>query len=281
MGDEQSHRGLAVGRQGAAAVEPVPADPEHRCPDHRHARVVRRAEVAGESLTLSDHQGGDQGRDPRRGVDDQAACEVHRMPLGQPSAAPDPVRHRGIDQQQPEAAEGQHRRETNPLDVGAHDQCGRDDREGRLEHEERAFRDRAFQGLGAHRTQERPAEAADQGPGAVERQTVADGQPEHRNEAGNGDAMHHHREAVLGSDKAGVEQGQAGHGHEQDQRRRGQDPCRVTRRGPGRLGQGEPRRQQKRQGKGAAPPSQHGHGPLRRDRQWMACRASAYPDCSQ
>ena len=61
-----------------------------------------------------------------------------------------------------------------------------------------------------------------------ERQRVAHGQPQQRDDAGDGEALHEDGEHVLGAHQAGVEQRETGQGHEQHQRRGGDDPGGVA-----------------------------------------------------
>ena len=67
-------------------------------------------------------------------------------------------------------------------------------------------------------------QVADIGVAVAERQAVADDDPDHRDDAGDGEALHHGGEHVLLADHAGVEQRQAGDGHHQHQRGGGQHP---------------------------------------------------------
>ncbi len=136
--------------------------------------------------------------------------------------------HGRIDQQQPKAAEQQHRREADPLDIGPDDQGGGDHREGGLEHEEGLFGDGPVQAGAGHAGQEALGQVADPQARAAEGQAVAHGQPQDRAEAGDGHAMGHDRQHVLGPHQPAIEQGQARQGHEQDQGRGAQNPGSVA-----------------------------------------------------
>ena len=57
--------------------------------------------------------------------------------------------------------------------------------------------------------QEHLVEIADPGATAVEGETIGAGKPQHRNEAGNGETLHQHREQVLGAHQPAIEQAQA------------------------------------------------------------------------
>ena len=58
-------------------------------------------------------------------------------------------------------------------------------------------------------------------------EAVDTNKPQHRGQAGNGEAVHQHRKHVLGAHQAAIEQRQARQGHEEDQRRGRQNPGRV------------------------------------------------------
>ena len=76
-------------------------------------------------------------------MDDGAAGEVERAEVAQPAAdAPDPVRHRRVDERRPEQAEDDERLEALALGEGAGDQRRRDDGEHHLEGHEGRVRDR-------------------------------------------------------------------------------------------------------------------------------------------
>ncbi len=142
MRDGDCHGGAAIGGQLRAAVEAKPADPEHPCPDHHHAGVVRRgvAVAAG-----AEEHGEDQGGKARGFMDDDASREIANAGLaedaaiGQHPAAPDPVGHGRVDEEHPEGREEKDKAKADPLDIGADDQRRRDDREGHLEGEEEDF----------------------------------------------------------------------------------------------------------------------------------------------
>ena len=87
--------------------------------------------------------------------------------------------------------------------------------------------------------EEEAAEAADEAAAVGEGERIADDHPQHRDQAGDAEALHHGGEDVHLAHHAGVEQRQARHGHQQHQGRRGQHPggvAAIERRGigPGR-----------------------------------------------
>jgi hypothetical protein len=176
----------------------------------------------------ADEQGQHQRGRPGREMDHEAAREVHHAERGEPAAPPDPVRDRGVDQEQPDAAEQQHRGKGDPLRVGAGDQRRGDDRKRHLEHEEDDLGDRADEAIGADARQERALEAADDGVAVAERQAVAGHEPEHRDEAADREAVHEQGQEVARAHQPAIEEGEARQRHEQHERGRGDDPCRVA-----------------------------------------------------
>ena len=71
-------------------------------------------------------------------------------------------------------------------------------------------------------------EAADEGAAAGERQAVGQDEVDHRDQRRDGEARHHRVADILLADHAAVEEAEAGDGHHQDERDRGQHPRRVA-----------------------------------------------------
>ncbi len=149
--------------------------------------------------------------------------EVERAQLVQEAAlAPDPVRERVVDERRPEHREEEERREPLPLGERAGDERGRDGREHHLEEHERLVRD----GGGvprvrrrAHATQAGPLEPADDAAAVgPEGKAVSEEHPLQRDDAENGERLHERRQHVLLPHHPAVEEGEAGHGHEEDER---------------------------------------------------------------
>ena len=213
-----------------AAVEAEPADPQQRRADHDQRRAVRQHQRLGKAHPLAEQHGRDQRRDAGRGVDDDAAGEIHRAHAGgQPAAAPHPVGDRRIDHQAPQRREGDHPAEPRPVDPGADHQRRRDRGEHHLEEGERALRDLVTLADVAEVEQHPGIAAADPAVGHLaERQGVAGDDPQQRDDRGDRAALHADRQDVLGAHQAAVEQRQARHRHQQHERRRGQDPGSVA-----------------------------------------------------
>ena len=179
MGDQQRHAGTAAGAERRTAVEAEPADPQHAGADHRQRRAVRRDLALREMAAFADNHRADKGRRTGRGVDHDAAGEIHHAPAGHDAAAPDPVGDRGIDEQQPQNREDQHGGEFHPLDIGADDQRRGDDGKGHLEGCEQRFRNGARHAVDADTAKEHVAEIAELGAVAGEGQRIAGNDPQH------------------------------------------------------------------------------------------------------
>ncbi len=128
MGHGHGHGGRTVRCERGAGVEAEPADPEHGCPDHGHARIVRGLDFVRKAAARPEHHGQDKCRDSCGNVDDDAAGEVDQAHLGKEAAAPDPVHDRRINDKHPDQREADHEREVNAFRVGADNQCRGDDR---------------------------------------------------------------------------------------------------------------------------------------------------------
>ena len=186
------------------------------------------------------HQGEDQRRNPGGRVHDDAAGEVDHALVGQPAAAPDPMGHGRITEEQPESGKDQHGGKVHTLDERAHDQRRSDDRESHLEHEEQGFRNGlTVQRRACDACHHAFCKAAQIAAFArPERDGIAAHEPDQADQAGNGKAVHEHRQQILCLHETAIEEGQPRKGHEQDQRRRGEDPGRVPCVGMGGQGNG-------------------------------------------
>ena len=111
--DERSHRGEEgrdereagdwARRERAAGVEAEPAEPEQAGTEQRERHVVRQQRRARIVAALAHDDRGHQRGDAGVHVDDRAAREIERAHVGQPAAAPYPVRHRRVDERAPRA----------------------------------------------------------------------------------------------------------------------------------------------------------------------------------
>ena len=217
--DDHRHAGAAVGGNCGTRVEAEPAHPQQRGADQRQRQVVRRHRLLAVTDPLAEHQRADQARDTGVDVHDRAAGEIEHA-LGRPVAGrlPHHVRDRRVDKERPQAHEPQHRRELHAIGEGAGDQRGRDDRERHLErhvdrlgNREPEVRHADLPGvlLEQHAVEEQSVEAADERAAGHERQAVTGDHPEHCDQAGDREALHHRRQHVLLAHHAAVEEREA------------------------------------------------------------------------
>ena len=128
---------------------------------------------------------------------------------------------RNIDEKQPEDAEQKEGRKLQAIRHGARDQGAGDHGERHLidgEQQLRNCRGERADGLHADSRKERTPELPDPAAFAVEAERVGEGEPENRDQRRCGEALRHRGEHVLLSDHAGVEHGQPGNGHHQNER---------------------------------------------------------------
>ena len=144
-----------------------------------------------------------------------------------PSAAPDPVAQRVVDQQAPEGDEDAVGAEADALGEGPGDQRRRDDRELALEHREHVLghvvrvHDLV---IDAPQEEQAGVPAAPAGPLAEAHHVAAD-HPQHADDAHGREAVHHRAQHVLRADQPAVEHRQP-RDHQQHQGRGGQHPGR-------------------------------------------------------
>ncbi len=236
-------RGDAVGRDRAARVEAVPADPQHSGADHREHQAVGIERSLPEAPTLAENEAEHERRPPRRHVHDRSAREVDgvdrraRVPdaVHHSIDAPDHVGEREVDEDHPPHDERHDRGVFHSLGDGAHDERRRDDREHELVHREDALRHPgAVVGVrrGADAVQERVLQPAQHRRAAREDHAVAEEPPEDRHDARAAEALRHHRQHVLPANEPAVEQRQPRKRHEEHERGRRHHPGVVA--GPGR-----------------------------------------------
>ncbi len=181
---------------------------------------MRQHERPGKAIALAEEQGDDEGGDAGGRMHNQAAREIeHAQRGGQPSAAPDPVGHGGIDDEAPQGAETDHPSEPRAVHPGADHQGRGDRREGKLE-----------QGEGAFRNGQARADIAqiDQHPGIAgaqpsvahrpEGQSVAHDDPQQGSNPSDRADLKQHGQEVLRPDQPAIEKPEAGQGHQQDER---------------------------------------------------------------
>jgi hypothetical protein len=145
------------------------------------------------------------------------------------------MRDREVDQRHPERNEQGDRRELHAFGEGADDEGGGDRRKRHLEADVDQFRDVDVGGEGRNLSvedglafgcdlQEGLGEAADEVRAAGEGQAVAVQHPDDGDDADGVEHLRQHREHVLGTDQAAIEQRKAGDRHQQHQYRRCHHP---------------------------------------------------------
>ena len=157
--------GEFIGRQGAARIEPEPAEPEQRSAQDGEGQVVRGESPFFESDSLSDQEGKDESGDTGARVHDDTAGEVQGAKIPQPSAhPPHPVSQGIVDEGRPENGESQKGGKLDPLGISPDDERRSDDRKHALKDHEGIVRDRCRVigvGLPPHVPQTRPVEISD------------------------------------------------------------------------------------------------------------------------
>ena len=286
-GVHEGQHGAVAGLERGAGVEPEPAHPQQRGADHGQRQVVRRHVLLAAADALADQVGAHQAGDTGVDVHHRAAGEVERTPLPEQTGLgvlrihhvgggvrirarpePDHVRDRNVGEGEPQHHEHQHRRKLHPFGERTQDQGAGDGREGGLEGDEGELGDRRVLAEGGrHRElaldgvertlQEQPVPSAEEGAQFAaafrEREAVAVDGPQHRDQRKDHEHLHQHRERVLGTHHAAVEQGQCRHAHHDHQRRGHQHPRDVAlvghrrRRGGGGHGVGETQHRQRQQ----------------------------------
>ena len=228
---EEGLDGHAVGGEGRAGVEAIPAGPEEARADDAQDHAVRGHRPLAEARAGADEQAKEQGRPTGGHVHDDAAGEIGRLEgrpfVGQAGevagGAPDGVRDGVIDEHGPEGREEQHGGELHAFGDGPDDERGGDRREHGLEEGERRRGDPRFVGggAGAEAAEAEMLGAAEDVPeqaafeAAAEHERVAEGPPHQEAERGEGEALRGDGEHVLAADKAAVEEEEPRDAHHQ------------------------------------------------------------------
>ena len=229
------HRGKAVRLERRTGVEAEPADPQQAGTDHGQRQRVRRHCFLQMADPGAGEEHSDQARDARVDVDHGPAGEVDRAEFEQQSVTrPDHVRERRVDDRQPKGGKEHHRGEADALDKSADHQRARDRREAHLEGGEDEFRNRLA--ACAHRPRRRLGQAgearlrqaADQPVPVAEGEAVVPKHPGQDRDRGDAQHLAHHRQQILRSDEAAVEQRQSRQQHQHHQCSRNQHPCRIA-----------------------------------------------------
>ena len=227
--DERVRR-ECVRAERRAGIEAEPAEPEERRAEHRHRQIVREhcrpAVAAALAEQDAERETGDTGED----VDDEAARKVERAELREEAAAPDPVRHRVVDEDGPEQDEERERAELHALRERTRDERRRDDGEHALERDERELGNRAvLENVHADVREAELLKAADEAADVrTERHRITEDQPLDGNHRDDEETLHDGREHVLAPHHATVKEAKT-RCHEENQGRADEDPGSIAR----------------------------------------------------
>ena len=202
---------------------------------------------------LADHEGTDQTGDRRVDVHHSAAGEIEGAVLEQIACGgtgslggggirvgirtgpvPHHVRHRNVGEGEPDHGEQQHGRELHPLGESTDDEPAGNGGKGPLEHhidelaDPHPFAEGGGNRLGGHPDQQQLVERTVKGAPLGEGQRIAVDDPEHCDQAEQGEHLHQHTQHVLGAYQATVEQGQPRDGHQDHQGGRQHQPGVVS-----------------------------------------------------
>ena len=128
--------GEGTGGQGRAGIKAEPAEPQEAASNEGHRQIMRSSAGQAAPQPRSHSLGAGQGCSRGSHVHDSAAGKVNRAHLGHPAAAPDPVSHRSIGKEHPEAGKKQHGGEMHAFRVAARNQGDSQAGKHALEHHE-------------------------------------------------------------------------------------------------------------------------------------------------
>jgi hypothetical protein len=213
------------GPEGAAGVEAEPAEPEQAGAEQREGDVVGQQCMTSIVAAGADDQCCHSGR--RCGVDmnDRATGKVEGTIGREESAAPDPVGHRGVDQQGPGERKDHVGREAHAFDDRTRDERDGDDGKRALKCHEEQMRN-ALPGFEADMRERCKVEMPDDGRTRSEGERVAEEGPDDGHGSDHGEAHHHGVQGILRADHATVEECE-GRGHEQHEGRGDEHPREV------------------------------------------------------
>ena len=194
------------------ALKPNQPNQSRAAPRMANGRLCG-GEMSGYPRRRAHHQGRRERAHPGADVHHDAAGEVESAHLPEEAArAPDPVRHRVVDDGGPQHGEEQERAEPHALREGPDDERRGDDREHHLVDHEELVRDGGrVVGVGRqpHPVQPGPAQPADDAPVVgPERQAVAERHPLQTDDRDEHQALHHDGQHVLAPHQPAVEEGQ-------------------------------------------------------------------------
>src|SRR5450756_1894485 len=153
-------------------------------------------------------------------MDDDASRKIDDTHLLQPASTPDPVRHGGVDQQNPDHDEPQIGCKLHATCEGAGDERRRDDDKHHLVQEEDEEGDRrriCGAGCYAHATKPEEFQPADDTTDIMsKRQGKPTKKPDEAHEAHGDEALQHKRQHILAPRETAIEKGKP-RGHDKDE----------------------------------------------------------------
>ena len=137
MSDNKSIGGDFIRSEGAAGIEPEPAEPKKTGAEYRHRQVMGQHHFSAMSLALADHEANDQTGYAGNDMDDCSAGEIENSHFPEPTAdTPDPMRYRIVDESGPDQGEKSKSGKLHPFCKSSSDERGSDDREHSVENHE-------------------------------------------------------------------------------------------------------------------------------------------------
>ena len=169
-------------------------------------------------------------------MNDRAPGEVKRRnvqagSVEQAAHAPHHVGHGTVDEDGPEGEKESHGAELHALGESSGDEGGGDDGEHELvDHVGLLGNGGSVVGVGSEcdTAEKEVLKAADKEVSVAEGERITDDCPDDSDQAHHGKTLHHGAEDVLSADKAAVEEGETGAGHEQDEGGGDEHPGVVT-----------------------------------------------------
>ncbi|MNE22060.1 hypothetical protein D3C80_1152490 [compost metagenome] len=174
----------------------------------RHRRVLV-------PFTFAQHQACSQRRHASVDVHGGATSKVQHAPVMHQGTRPAPnhVRHRRVDQGEPDRHEQQRSGELHALGKGTSNQCRSDDCESHLKGHKYAFGNITHQTIWRHACEKRSTQTADEAIEAdlslyhvssIDHHAVAVDHPQHPDQSGDAEALREQRQHVLGPHQTAI-----------------------------------------------------------------------------
>ena len=170
---------------------------------------MRQHGAASVAAALSEEEAENQTRHTREDVDDESAREIECTELREEAAAPDPVRHGVIEENDPEQDKENEGAETDALGKRAADECRCNNSKHTLKRNKGEFRDRCVrQCAHAHPRESELRQTADEAAVRSEYHRIAEEHPLDGDQRHHEEALHDGRQHVLAAHHTAVEERQ-------------------------------------------------------------------------